>query len=253
MLDVSCLVPQARSIVQTAATVYLQHTRPWFIGLLAHGSALKGGFIAGCSDIDLQLYLQNSAFTSANQLPLELSLAIQRDLAKIDPAPFRYIQCYALAALPKDRVGPIPGAYCLLEGRLPVAEATPQQLQDSARTALANLNPLPASIAGGLLEHGGGRLQERVRWLCTDVWPKLYQVLSLQQDDPIRMWGLPKESAIELLSPDTTLGRTIRTFYQAVRAYYPTEQSVEQALTVIERGIIFLQAVQAWWSETHTY
>jgi len=47
MFDLSRVVPEAKSIVQAAATVYLNHTGPWFIGLLVHGSALKGGFIPG--------------------------------------------------------------------------------------------------------------------------------------------------------------------------------------------------------------
>ena len=63
MPDVSGLVPEARSIVQQVAGVYLRHTAPWFIGLIVHGSAVKGGVIPNCSDIDFQLYLDYPAFT----------------------------------------------------------------------------------------------------------------------------------------------------------------------------------------------
>ncbi len=56
-IDISGMVPEARPIVQEAAAVYLKYTQPWFVGLIAHGSAVKGGFIPGCSDIDFQLYL----------------------------------------------------------------------------------------------------------------------------------------------------------------------------------------------------
>jgi hypothetical protein len=91
-IDVSRVAAEARPVVQQAAAVYLRHTQPWFVGLLIHGSALKGGFIAGCSDVDLQLYLDASAFTSDGQLPLDLCLAIYPDLATVDPAPFRYLQ-----------------------------------------------------------------------------------------------------------------------------------------------------------------
>lgn len=90
----------------------------------------------------------------------------------------------------------------------------------------------------------------QVRWLCTDVWPKLYQVLTLQYDDAPRIWGLPKQQAIALLPQDTPLGKAIRAFYQAVQIYYPAEASVEQALAVIERGVVFLRTAKAWWSET---
>jgi hypothetical protein len=39
----------------------------------------------------------------------------------------------------------------------------------------------------------------------------------------------------------------MREFYQAVRTYYPAEESVEQALAVIERGVAFLRAAKSWW------
>ncbi len=46
-LNLAGVQPEARPIVEAACTVYLRHTRPWLIGLVIHGSALKGGFIAG--------------------------------------------------------------------------------------------------------------------------------------------------------------------------------------------------------------
>lgn len=91
-LDLSRVVPAARPVIEAAAQVYLRHTEQWLLGLLIHGSALKGGFISGCSDIDLQIYLRSEAFTLYGQLPLEICSAIQRDLARIDPHPFQYIQ-----------------------------------------------------------------------------------------------------------------------------------------------------------------
>jgi hypothetical protein len=81
---------------------------------------IKGGFIPGCSDVDFQLYLDRAAFAAAGQLPLELCLAIRRDLVRIDPAPFRYIQCAALSSeLPAAVVPPVAGTYLLLAGRRP--------------------------------------------------------------------------------------------------------------------------------------
>ena len=196
-VDVSNLMPEARPIVREVATVYLEHTEPWFIGLIVHGSAVKGGVIPGCSDIDFQLYLEDSAFTSQGQLPLGLGLSIYRDLSSINLAPFRYVQCATLPSrLPGGFVGPVPGAYHLVAGRLPVAEATAQQLRESARGALVELNPVPTFVMGRLLGHGGVRMARSIRLLCTKVWPVLYQVLTLQQDDVIRVWCLSKEEAI---------------------------------------------------------
>lgn len=250
MLDISGLIPEARPVVKEAAAVYLRHTTPWFVGLVAHGSAVKGGFIPGCSDIDLQLYLEDSAFSWHEQLPLELGFSVRSDLAEIDPTPFRYIQCYARTRKQLEGlVGPIPGAYYVVAGELPVAEATAQELYESARRGLAELSPAPQFIIGPLLGHGGVRLARSIRLLCTKVWPVLYQVLTLQGDDVIGVWCLSKDQAIGKLPKGSAMSRTIQRFYQAVRGYYPAEDSLEGAFSVIGSGIAFLEAAKSWWQE----
>jgi len=166
MVDVSGITAAAQPIVREVAAAYLKHTAPWFIGLIVHGSSVKGGIIPGCSDIDFHLYLEESAFEWHGQLPLELGFAIHRDLEGIDLTPFRYIQCYAQTRkLPEDWVGPIPGTYHLIAGELPAAEATTQQLTESARQALTELDPAPAYILSGLLGPGGVRLARKLRLL----------------------------------------------------------------------------------------
>jgi hypothetical protein len=251
MLDVSRLQPEARPIVEAAAEIYLRHSRPWFIGLIAHGSALKGGFIPGCSDIDLQLYLEDAAFVLTGILSLDIGMAVQRDLARIEPAPFQYIQCYPYPRhLPEGHIGPIPGAYHVVTGTLPIPEATVSQLRDSARHSLATLDALPSFIPHTLLQHGGGKLARQARLLCTKVWPILYQILVLQQENAPQIWCLPKEQAIALLPADSHIRQTILRFYRAVCAYYPDQRSVEQALEVYQSGLAFLRAARLWWDNT---
>lgn len=254
--DVSGAQPEAREVVRVSAEVYARHTAPWFIGLLLHGSALKGDFIPGCSDIDLRLYLRDEAFAgNGNELPFELAAAIQRDLARIDPAPFQYIQCYAERAVPREgQLGPIPGAYALLMGRLPVAEATPAQLLASAHAALDRLNPYPAYISSTLLQHGGGKLERAVRLACTDVWPTLYQALCATQClDPTDIWRLPKRQAIALLPPGSPLRGPIENFFLSVTTYYgaPAEAlNVGRGIEALRAGVAFLTAARDWWRES---
>ncbi|GCE12433.1 hypothetical protein KTT_22920 [Tengunoibacter tsumagoiensis] len=249
-LDLSCVVPAARPIVEAAANVYLRHTEQWLIGLLIHGSAFKGGFIPGCSDIDLQIYLQSEAFTRYGQLPLEICSAIQRDLSHIDPSPFQYIQGYALSSQPRSQyVGPIPGAYHMLTGHLPVPEASEADVQRSARKKLASIDEHIAHYCRGLLEHGSGKLERQVRFLCTDLWPTLYQLLAIQEQDGLRIWGLPKPAAIALLRQESQLSQTASTFYQALHRYYPQATSIEDAIHVIEAGIAFFEQARLWWLE----
>jgi hypothetical protein len=251
-LDVSRIVPEAQSIVRAATTIYLHHLRHWCIGVVVHGSALKGGYIPGCSDIDFQLYLAPSAFSNSGQLPLEVCLALHRDLAQIETFPFQYIQGYALPPFSrKGHIGPIPGAYHVITGMLPVAEATEEDLRISARNALEQLDPRMTYLTRGLLDHGGGKLARQVRLLCTDVWPMLYHLLTIQQGDGLGMWRLPKQEAIELLPKRSVSAQTLFAFYQAICTYYPAEASVEEALRAIESGVAFLQSVKSWWNETN--
>lgn len=244
------LVPAAQHAASRAAAVYIRHVEQWLVSMLVHGSAYKGGYIPGCSDIDFQLHLDPVAFTPDGTLPLSVLQDIHRDLALIDPAPFRYIQCYALpCAIPLGQVPPIPGAYSLIAGTLPVPEATSQQLVDAARTALERLEPLPRALASELLSYGGERLQHKTRLLCTDVWPTLYHIVTLHHNDPISVWNLPKHKAIALLPSDTPTGSAIRAFHAAVNAYYPDEATVAGRLAVITCGVEFLAAARTWWTE----
>ena len=124
VIDVSPLVPEARRVAREVAQVYVEHTRPWFLAFLIHGSALKGDIIPECSDIDFHLYLTESPFDEDGHLPLSLAANIHRDLSKIDVTPFSYIQCYAFPVGPAGGgragwVGPIAGSYHMLLGELP--------------------------------------------------------------------------------------------------------------------------------------
>ena len=198
--DLSGLIPEARNVASEVAAIYWKHTQPWFVGLVCFGSAVKGGLIPGASDLDFHLDLEEAAFT--NVLRLDIALAIQADLAQIDSAPFRYIDGGAeTGRLPEGHIGPIPGTYHLMAGRLRGAEATAAEVQAQARWSLARLDPLPAFVSEGLLQHGAGRgqLALTVRSLCQTVWPALYHVCCLRQANAIRVWQLPKPAVIALL------------------------------------------------------
>jgi len=243
------MIPEAQPIVQRVAEVYLRHVAEWFVGLLAHGSAVKGGFIPGCSDIDLQLYLTDEAFHWQGSLPVEVGLAVRRELGKLNLGPFRYVQCYPRHTVADPKlVGPIPGAYHIIAGRLPIPEATAEDLRQSARQALEELKPAPEYLGNSLIGPGGGRLERNIRLLCTQVWPVLYQMLVLQGEAPIFTWCLRKEQAIQRLPQGSPMADSIQRYYRALWSYYPTEESLEDGLTVIQFGVAFLQAAKDWWA-----
>ncbi len=244
MPNVASLVREARQPSLVAARILVHHTRPWFVGLIAHGSAVKGGFIEGWSDIDLQLYLEPAAFVHANALALDVAVAIQRDLAEIDPSPFQFISCRPVDARnPGSAPPPVPGAYSILDGSLPVAEATARQLREDGRRALTALHVEPQFLSAGLLEHGGGRLPFTVRSYCNYVWLTLFHFLAATADDPLAVWSMTKPLAVEALPSGTARGDAIRVFYRSLLAF-AAHGTVDAALAVISDGAAFLRAVE---------
>jgi hypothetical protein len=250
MFDVTGLAPEARPVAVAAAEIYYRHTAPWFVGLVCFGSAVRGDIVPGVSDLDFHLYLEPAAFAFAdgddNILPLDLCLAIQRDLAALNPAPFRYIDGGAeIAFIPEGHIGPIPGTYHVVAGRLPVPEATNAEVKAQAQQSLAHVQPLPSFVAAALLQHGSGRgdLALTVRTFCQVVWPAVYQAACLQEDDALAVWRLTKTQAAELLPADQPIGQRARAFDAARRRYYPAEASLFDALAVVAAGVAFLEAV----------
>ncbi|MFI2128699.1 hypothetical protein ACH434_01455 [Lysinibacillus fusiformis] len=241
---------EAKKIVEKVAYIYQYHTREDFIGLIVHGSVVKGGIIPGSSDIDFHLYLKETAFEKQGILPLELYLKIHRDLSKIDIKPFRYIQCDALTdKLPEGFIGPVPGTYQIVAGRLPVEEASNGQLKQTALQSLNDLTDVPKYFST-LLDHGKERLTRVVRLLNTQVSPTIYHVLTLIHQDAIAIWQMPKNKAIHLL-PEEMKKFAIQ-FYECAKRYYPDEISVNDALGMIENGAKFFESVNFWFKRNES-
>lgn len=250
-IDVSPVIPGVRDVARAAAETFLRHTEPWFVRLLVHRSAVKGGFIPHLSDIDFQLHLHEDAFDTRNQIPVETALAIHRDLAAIDLGIVNYIQCFPLHHDHRPEwLGPIPGAFHMVAGQLPIAVATDAELLVSAHARLRTLSLVPFEIANGLLDCGPYRLERLIRLLATDVWPTLYQILTCATRDPLHVWTLPKEHAMDLLPDRKSPGFEVRHFYRTMRARSGGDGSIENGLETISAGTGFLKAAHTWYAQS---
>jgi hypothetical protein len=243
------LFDQTRNLIRQVSDIYLQHTQKWFIGLVVHGSAAKGGYMQGWSDIDFQLYLEDKALENG-QLPLKLCLSIHKDISTINPYPYQYIQTKVLTPSNARYGGLVPNTYELIKGRLLLPELTNEQLYERALIALNELHPEKIFLTESLLDHGDNRLLKSVRAFCTEVWPALYHSLTIQKNNGIRIWGLTKAQAVDLLPHNTSTGRSIHEFHEAVLNYSSDKSSVTYALDVIESGIAFLRSVKCWWDNS---
>lgn len=55
--EVSGIQPEARQIVRDSTSVFVNHLQHNVVSIVAHGSAVKGGYIAGGSDVDLDIFV----------------------------------------------------------------------------------------------------------------------------------------------------------------------------------------------------
>lgn len=258
-VNVAGVVPEARAIARRASTVYLEHLGRDLVTVVVHGSAVKGGYIPGCSDVDLRLYVATGGLDASGAIQLARAGRIYHDLRAIPLAPFRYLQAYAYEVGGENDQGFVPGAYCVVYGSQAVPLATAASLLDRAHDALRRLDPAAheARISRELIEGRAGNLDREIRYLCTDVWPVLNHVLCVSGRDPLVVWRLTKRDAVALSDSETALGKMIRGFLEAATAHYAraggenvtTGESgrVGTGLIALEAGLAFLRAASDWY------
>ena len=238
-----------REPVRQVAAVLRERLGDALVTLAAHGSAVKGGYIAGCSDLDLAVYVRSDALAADGNLSLARAEDLYRGLSGIDPAPFRYVQLYVHPPGQGPGLGLIPGAYHIVWGAPEVPLADAVSLLRSAHESLGRIDV--AGYASRIGQHllGWGRTahHQELRWLCTDVWPALFHLLTLQSEDPLTVWRLAKPEAIARTDAASVPGQTIRTFYATLLAHYTGGEALEMALSALEAGLAFLTAAHGWY------
>jgi hypothetical protein len=247
-IDVAGVQPVAQEIIRAVAQVYLAHLGPALVTLVAHGSAVKGGLIVGSSDVDLVAFVEATILTPSDELPLGRALSLHRDLARIDPSPFRYLSGHLYPVGGGPGPGFIPGTYHVLWGSRDVLVATSDELLAAARASLRTLDPvaMSAQLSNALLDHGEDRLFNRVRLLATKVWPVMYHVACLCTADGVAVWQQRKAEIVTLLSEDQLVGCTATRWKDAVTRHYLGGETVDTALDAIRAGVAFLEAAAAW-------
>lgn len=253
-IDVSGVQPSARPIVEQIAHVFIEHLGISLVTLVAHGSAVKGGIIWGSSDVDAVAFVRSERLTGRGGLPLNSALDLHRDLARIDPAPFRYLQAYVSPAQPAGTMhGPgfIPGTFQIVTGAPDVPIATGQELLAAARKAFGEFDPeaARARISNALLNHGEGRLDRQVRWTCTDVWPLMYHVACVHLGDGLAAWQRTKHEVLAILADDPVLGRPLARWFAVVTDHYAHGETLESALATLSAAAAFYDAAARWFDQ----
>ncbi len=248
--DAIDLQPSAREIAAAITQLCVDHVGSDLETLLFHGSAVKGGIIRGSSDVDFVMIVRPGILTAGNELPLARAITFHRQLAAIDPVPFRYLQGHICSRQRPPGLGFIPGTHVIAAGSADVPLASSAQLLAAAVEALATLNRPGRRdrLSNALLNHGEDRLHREVRWLCTDVWPVSFHIACLVEGDGIKAWQRNKMGNVEFLHHDPIVGGPLRHWLEVVSHHYASGEGVESGLATIEAGSAFLDAAADWFA-----
>lgn len=250
-IDVSGMQSVARPIAHEVVGIMRRYLADGLLGVVVHGSAVKGGFISGGSDVDFGHFVDGRALDPrTRQLPLNTALAIHADLAALRLAPFRYVQTFVQGPEPSRMSRFAPGTFHVVFVDPPVVVVTERELQVEAFKALRGLDPVERSgyYSRRLLHHVEWNLDRHVRFLCTEVWPLLYHIAALTSGDGVGSWRLTKLEAIDRLPGETPVAETIGRFHTLVVDHYASGERTETALEVLRQGYDFFEATAAWYT-----
>lgn len=241
MFSLQNIIGEAKPIIEQASNVYYKHTKNQLLGIIIHGSVITGDFIPGCSDIDIKLLM------NVTNLELEKYYNIHKELAKIDVAPFRYIQCDIIGkSLHENYKGFVNGTYEVIYGENFIPDITSEQLRENSIQSMRSIDAFPKFAYESLLDHGGNRLSQNVRLMITKIWPTLRNCLIIEGNDPIRVWRLSKADAINGLR-NMDLKSRFERFHNSVYDYYPNENEVESALSILRLGVEILANIKIYY------
>jgi len=166
-----------------------------------------------------------------------------------EPTPFCLIQCRAFAMFPEGHTGLVPGAYHLLAGRMPIAEATLEELVLSARQTFQQLIPLPPKLLGSLMEHGKGIWRGRYGGCVPVSGQHSISSWFCRATIPLRCGDCRNQRRSHCFLPRAPQEGPFARFFKRRGPTTPTEQSIEEGLQVIATGMVSLQAAHGWWQE----
>ncbi len=180
-------------------------------GVVAHGSAIKGGLIPGFSDADFMVFLTPDCFEPGPEtdpelqtLPDQSAFDLQERIGGLPwrESGFGYPQAYFYdpARMPDWWTGPAPGAYRVLHGRLPDGfEATDERLRRASERFLRQLRRTTAADIRNFADSIDDQVPRRLRLICTSVTPAIFSLATLDEDSPTKLWAGTKFEALERL------------------------------------------------------
>jgi hypothetical protein len=219
-------------------------------GAILKGSAYKGGFIPGYSDIDIHVFCDAAVMDGPVAPRREVALALQVALGDIDPADYRAnaLQIFCLDAdrYPDDWIPPPAGTYRVIAGVVPQAFHRPVEIAEHRRHALAGLRRsigIIRALPGRIFDHPHGSLPGHIRRLGVEVKTLPYLAGALLHAAPERVWSMPWSEILALTEPVTWPRGDLRAFAAGLHPWPP---GIPRCRTLLDHALAVADAVDQW-------
>jgi len=236
-------------VLQAARTAFGPHLRA---GILK-GSAYKGDFFPGYSDLDVHLFIADEVMRSSRVPETSYALAFQEQFGTVRPEDYGISQCQIYfitwSHYPYDWVRPIPGTYRLIYGELPPGfdEVDVEEHRRNAERYLLQLDGLASWLIGGFVDKPDDGLWRYVRLLGTFLKPLPYQILIVQGGDPAEVWRRRLAGVLAEVEPVACPSRRISAFFEAVRDWEAIYGQPDQARRLLRIGLEAVDEVSVWY------
>lgn len=173
--------------------------------VLLKGSALKGDFVPGYSDLDLHCFLSPEVMVGRAAPTPELAMRFQSAIGKLEPRDYgcNSFQLYFLnhERYPDGWAKPVPGSYVVIHGETPdgFGEVTREEYLEHARNALSRLPVTAAQLIERGIDKPDRSLPPILRLAGIELKQATYAAASLLTGDPLLIWTLPRQEVLSRL------------------------------------------------------
>ena len=239
-------------VISIVVTACRKAFREGLVCVILKGSAVKGDFIPGYSDLDFHVFLKPEAMGGEKSPNLDDAITFQRLMGTINPQDFgaSQFQVFFLNAekYPKEWLPPTAGTYKVVWGTTP---PTLQTLDDAtyvryARQFLESIDTDKQNLIGRFIDKPNSRAPAIVRLLGTILKGHLYSVSMLLLSQSKTALRLKLDSIIPLVEEGIGSAGHISRFFAHVSNWSRIQETPELARNAFREGIAALEEISTW-------
>jgi len=248
--------PPSPETLNRAVGLVVSACRTAFAGNLEcvtlEGSAVKGDFLRGYSDLDFHIFVKPKAMDGERAPKVEEAIRFQKAFGAVNPEDYgaSQFQIYFINSekYPSDWVPPIEGTYRVSWGSLPPAakEADDLAYIRAARKSLSEVEGDHKKLVERFVDKPDSRVPGVVRLLGATLKNHMYSVSVLLTGKPKTAFNLRLDEMIPIVEEGVRSKGHFSAFYERVSNWNHVEGGGDYARETFTEGIAALGEIVHW-------